>query len=112
MFLRTLIDSGVPRYQNVSREGNERITDSPVAEFQERREEVNWEDFRWLREFWPRKLFIKGVVRGDERRKKAQQLGADGVFISNHGGTATRRRSSRRWTLSQKSAPPPAKISW
>lgn len=85
VFLRTLMDSGVPRYQNVSREGNERIIDSPVVEFQERREEVNWEDFRWLREFWPRKLFIKGVVRGDDARK-AQQLGADGVFISNHGG--------------------------
>jgi isopentenyl diphosphate isomerase/L-lactate dehydrogenase-like FMN-dependent dehydrogenase len=85
VFLRTLLDSGVPRYQNVSRDGNERIIDSPVAEFQERREEVNWEDFRWLREFWPRKLFIKGVVRGDDARK-AQRLGADGVFISNHGG--------------------------
>jgi isopentenyl diphosphate isomerase/L-lactate dehydrogenase-like FMN-dependent dehydrogenase len=85
VFLRTLLDSGVPRYQNVSRDGNERITASPVAEFQERREEVNWEDFRWLREFWPKKLFIKGVVRGDDALK-AQQLGADGVFISNHGG--------------------------
>ncbi len=85
VFLRTLLDSGVPRYQNVSRDGNERIIDSKVAEFQERREEVNWEDFRWLREFWPRKLFIKGVVRGDDAAK-AQQLGADGVLISNHGG--------------------------
>lgn len=85
VFLRTLIDSGVPRYQNVSRDGNERIIDSSVAEFQERREEVNWEDFRWLREFWPRKLFIKGIVRGDDALM-AQKLGADGVFISNHGG--------------------------
>jgi isopentenyl diphosphate isomerase/L-lactate dehydrogenase-like FMN-dependent dehydrogenase len=85
VFLRTLIDSGVPRYQNVSRDGNERIIDSPVAEFQERREEVNWEDFRWLREFWPRKLFIKGIVRGDDALK-AKRYGADGVFISNHGG--------------------------
>jgi len=85
VFLRTLLDSGVPRYQNVSRDGNERIIDKPVAEFQERREKVNWEDFRWLREFWPRKLFIKGVVRADDALK-AQQLGADGVFISNHGG--------------------------
>ena len=85
VFLRTLLDSGVPRYQNVSRDGNDRIIDKPVAEFQERREEVNWEDFRWLREFWPRKLFIKGIVRGDDALK-AKQLGADGVFVSNHGG--------------------------
>lgn len=85
VFLRTLFDSGVPRYQNVSNDANARIVDSKVAEFQERREEVNWEDFRWLREFWPRKLFIKGIVRGDDALK-AQQLGADGVFISNHGG--------------------------
>ena len=84
VFLRTLLDSGVSRYRNVSHDGNERITDRP-AEFQERREEVNWEDFRWLREFWPRKLFIKGVVRGDDALK-AKQLGADGVFVSNHGG--------------------------
>ena len=84
VFLRTLLDSGVPRYRNVSHDGNARITDRP-AEFQERREEVNWEDFRWLREFWPRKLFIKGIVRGDDALK-AKQLGADGVFVSNHGG--------------------------
>ena len=84
VFLRTLLDSGVPRYRNVSHDGNARITDRP-AEFQERREEVDWEDFRWLREFWPRKLFIKGIVRGDDALK-AKQLGADGVFVSNHGG--------------------------
>ena len=84
VFLRTLLDSGVPRYRNVSHDGNARITDRP-AEFQERREEVDWDDFRWLREFWPRKLFIKGIVRGDDALK-AKQLGADGVFISNHGG--------------------------
>jgi isopentenyl diphosphate isomerase/L-lactate dehydrogenase-like FMN-dependent dehydrogenase len=84
VFLRTLLDSGVPRYRNVSHDGDARIIDRP-AEFQERREEVDWEDFRWLREFWPKKLFIKGIVRGDDALK-AKQLGADGVFISNHGG--------------------------
>jgi isopentenyl diphosphate isomerase/L-lactate dehydrogenase-like FMN-dependent dehydrogenase len=85
VFLRTLMDSGVPRYQNdESPPGTQSVVKQPVVSFQARRDEVDWGDFRWLRERWPRKLFVKGVLRADDALL-AQRHGADGVFVSNHG---------------------------
>ena len=87
VFLRTLLDSGVPRFQNLDTNVGGRIIAKPMNEFRARREALNWEDFRWLRELWPRKLFVKGIMRADDTLLAAQH-GADGVFISNHGGRA------------------------
>nr|WP_235022529.1 alpha-hydroxy acid oxidase [Amycolatopsis alkalitolerans] len=43
------------------------------------------EDLVWLREAWPGKLLVKGILRpGDAKRVIG--LGADGVVVSNHGG--------------------------
>lgn len=45
----------------------------------------SWEDLRKLRDFWPRKLIVKGVLNaGDADRLVA--IGVDGIWISNHGG--------------------------
>jgi isopentenyl diphosphate isomerase/L-lactate dehydrogenase-like FMN-dependent dehydrogenase len=86
VFLRTLLDTGVPRYQNDdSAPGTQRVIAAPVASFQARRDEIDWSDFQWLRERWPRRLFVKGVLRGDDALL-ARRHGADGVFVSNHGG--------------------------
>ena len=46
---------------------------------------VTWKDVEWMREFWGSGFAIKGISRaGDARR--AVELGADAVWISNHGG--------------------------
>lgn len=42
-------------------------------------------DVEWLRSRWPRALVVKGLVRGEDARR-AVDLGADGVVVSNHGG--------------------------
>ena len=57
---------GVPRFQNLDTHVGGRIIAKPMNEFRARREALNWEDFRWLRELWPRKLFLKGVLRADD----------------------------------------------
>ncbi len=85
VFLRTLLDSGIPRFQNLDTNVGGRIIAKPIDEFRARREALDWSDFRWLRELWPHKLFVKGVLRADDALL-ALQHGADGVFISNHGG--------------------------
>ncbi len=85
VFLRTLIDSGVPRFQNLDTNVGGRIIAKPIEEFRTQRETLNWDDVRWLREIWPRKLFVKGVLRADDAQRAADS-GADGIFISNHGG--------------------------
>ena len=46
---------------------------------------VSWDHFAWLREYWPRKLIIKGILRADDAAR-AVALGADAVIVSNHGG--------------------------
>ncbi len=43
-----------------------------------------WDDIRWLRDQWPGKLVIKGVLEADDARE-AVDAGADGVVVSNHG---------------------------
>src|SRR5450631_156346 len=85
VFLRTLIDSGVPRFQNLDTNVGGRIIATPIEEFRTQRETLNWDDVRWLREIWPRKLYVKGILRADDAQLAAES-GADGIFVSNHGG--------------------------
>ncbi|WP_321782040.1 alpha-hydroxy acid oxidase [Paraburkholderia sp. J94] len=46
---------------------------------------MNWADLAWLREQWPGKLVVKGVLSVDDAGR-ALDGGADGVCVSNHGG--------------------------
>lgn len=85
VFLRTLLSSGVPRFQNLDVNSGGRITSPTLSEFRTRRTELNWEDVAWLRGLWPRKLLIKGIVTVDDALLAAQH-GVDGIFVSNHGG--------------------------
>ncbi len=43
------------------------------------------DDVAWVRENWPGKLVVKGVIDPDDARR-AVDAGADGVIVSNHGG--------------------------
>jgi L-lactate dehydrogenase (cytochrome) len=46
---------------------------------------VTWEDLRWMREAWHGPLIVKGVHTGDDARR-AIDVGAAAVVVSNHGG--------------------------
>ena len=46
---------------------------------------VTWEDLKWIRKQWKGSITIKGVLIGDDARRAAD-LGADAVVVSNHGG--------------------------
>jgi isopentenyl diphosphate isomerase/L-lactate dehydrogenase-like FMN-dependent dehydrogenase len=46
---------------------------------------VTWKDFRWLREVWPGPIVVKGVLTSDDARR-AIDVGAAGIVVSNHGG--------------------------
>ena len=85
VFLRTLLSSGVPRFQNVDSNVGGRIIAKDLSAFRARRDALDWSDMAWLRTIWPRKLLIKGVLVADDARL-ALQHGADGVVVSNHGG--------------------------
>jgi len=46
---------------------------------------VTWGDIRWLRQQWPGKLILKGILEPGDALQ-ALDCGADGIVISNHGG--------------------------
>ena len=46
---------------------------------------VTWKDIAWVRERWPGKIVMKGVLDPEDARA-ARDAGADGIVISNHGG--------------------------
>lgn len=45
----------------------------------------DWDRLRQIRDLWPRKLVIKGILRPDDA-VRAVDIGCDAVVVSNHGG--------------------------
>jgi L-lactate dehydrogenase (cytochrome)/glycolate oxidase len=45
----------------------------------------SWEDLRWLRKEWGGPFMVKGVMRVDDA-KRAAEIGATAISVSNHGG--------------------------
>ena len=46
---------------------------------------VTWEDAKWMKEAWGGPFAIKGIARPDDARR-CIDVGADAVWVSNHGG--------------------------
>jgi L-lactate dehydrogenase (cytochrome) len=46
---------------------------------------VTWDDLAWVRQHWPGKLVLKGIL-DPEDAKEAAEVGADAIVVSNHGG--------------------------
>ena len=49
--------------------------------------DMNWDYLKRLRDIWPRKLVIKGIVTREDA-ELAVEHGVDGLIVSNHGGRA------------------------
>ena len=85
---QVLLRGGVPRFRNletflppgaVSAVGGSTIIPQMFAPT------ITWDDIAWVRDHWPRTLFIKGVLTVEDARRAAR-LGCDGIVLSNHGG--------------------------
>ncbi len=46
---------------------------------------ADWDFLQRLREEWPGKLVVKGVMNSDDAAR-IRESGADGIYVSNHGG--------------------------
>jgi L-lactate dehydrogenase (cytochrome) len=46
---------------------------------------ITWRDVDWIRTHWPGRLVIKGILDPEDARR-AVEVGADGIVVSNHGG--------------------------
>lgn len=83
-----LIPHGVPRFENIvkfmppeakSAKGGVAIFPKLFAP------DISWDEVAWLREKWPRKLILKGILNAADAIRAAE-LGCDGIIVSNHGG--------------------------
>jgi L-lactate dehydrogenase (cytochrome) len=46
---------------------------------------ITWGDVEWVRERWPGRLIVKGVMAAEDARRAAES-GVDAIVVSNHGG--------------------------
>jgi L-lactate dehydrogenase (cytochrome) len=84
-FLRTLRRHGMPHFENNFAHRGAPILSRHVLRDYSDRGRLDWRHWRLVREMWKGTLVIKGIL--DPRdAKRAQELGADGVIVSNHGG--------------------------
>jgi len=79
-----LIDGGIHKLPNVIVPGQGPLALVDVAKALNE-SVVTWKDFHWLREAWPGPIVAKGVMTGEDARR-AIDVGAAGVVVSNHGG--------------------------
>lgn len=84
-FARTLLRQGVPHFENFTAERGGPIITAAKGDHRAGRAAMTWDEIAWIRDHWRGKLVIKGVLRAQDARQ-AQAVGADGVFVSNHGG--------------------------
>jgi L-lactate dehydrogenase (cytochrome) len=84
-FLRTLLAHGMPHFENSQAARGAPILSSRVARDFGAKDHLDWEHLALIRRQWKRTLVVKGIMSHEDARK-ARDLGADGVIVSNHGG--------------------------
>ena len=82
--VRFLRDGGLPTLPNVVIPGTGPM---PLVDINAAlaRSAVTWADLRWIRDGWRGPIVIKGVLTGDDARR-AIDVGAAAISVSNHGG--------------------------
>lgn len=48
--------------------------------------DLHWDDLKWMREHWQGPLYVKGVLDADDAQRAVDEIGVDGIVVSNHGG--------------------------
>ncbi|WP_087045870.1 alpha-hydroxy acid oxidase [Caballeronia ptereochthonis] len=79
---------GMPRFANLGDllpPGQDSVRGAASALAKELDPSLSWNDIRWLRDRWPGRLIVKGLLHPDDAAQ-AVSLGADGIVLSNHGG--------------------------
>lgn len=88
---RYMLNGGMPRHVNYPQGYQTKITGN-VAEQKKthgvaakRADKLSWDDVKRLRDIFPGKFLLKGIMRADDAQRAAEE-GVDGIIVSNHGG--------------------------
>ena len=83
--LRTLLNRGMPHFENSSAvRGVPIFSSAAVREFGAR-DTLSWTHVDQIRRLWSGKLVLKGLLAAEDARIAADR-GVDGVIVSSHGG--------------------------
>ncbi|TQS70739.1 alpha-hydroxy-acid oxidizing protein [Rhodobacteraceae bacterium] len=83
-FLPTLM-RGMPHFENSDAVRGAPIISKQAARDFGRKDHLNWDHLALMRDLWPGKLVLKGVIAPADVAQ-ARALGCDAVILSNHGG--------------------------
>jgi len=87
---RYFMNGGMPRHVNYP-EGYQMPITGNVSKLEDKKpttkraDQLSWDDVDRLRDIFPGKLLIKGIMRADDA-EEAIEHGVDGIVVSNHGG--------------------------
>lgn len=76
---------GAPRMRNMEADGATNLEAQAALLRRQMDAGFDFEGLKWLRDQWPRKLVVKGLLRTDDAVACAA-AGVDAVVMSNHGG--------------------------
>ncbi len=96
--LRILANGGLPTLENLrgfDQKKSESLQSISSSVGQNLDSAFDYTGLKRLRDLWKGKLLVKGVARADDAARIVE-LGADGIWVSNHGG---RQLDSARATL-------------
>jgi (S)-mandelate dehydrogenase len=82
---RYIANGGLPTRANFPEELKGKITTAYGGNKETRSDSLSWDDLKALRDIWPGKLLVKGLLHPDDA-EKSLEYGADGIIVSNHGG--------------------------
>jgi L-lactate dehydrogenase (cytochrome) len=77
-------DGGLMKFENVVIPGNGPMLYADVTAALEQ-SVVTWDDLEWIRQAWKGPIVIKGIHTAEDA-KRAVDIGADALVVSNHGG--------------------------
>jgi isopentenyl diphosphate isomerase/L-lactate dehydrogenase-like FMN-dependent dehydrogenase len=85
VIMRYWMSGGMPTRANYPEGMTEKFTHVSTAERKSKNDSLSWDDLGVLRDMWPGKLLVKGILTPRDA-ERAIARGADGIIVSNHGG--------------------------
>jgi len=82
-----MLAKGVPQMENFIGYTPEPQTNTSLASVAGRNYDpsFDWDGLQAVRDAWPRKLIVKGIMRPEDAQRLAA-MGCDAIVVSNHGG--------------------------